>query len=328
MDMGLNRDDWDELLVMNVICSGKVLVLCIVLFVAQTQLLHGRTYLIDTDYPRVVGKLSSVMLDDFESLRALAAREQVGLDALAAANPQVVVDARTELLPGTKITLPTRHILPATELRGVVVNLPELRLYYFSDDGGQVSVYPIGIGRSGWSTPELSSTISEIRKNPSWTPPASIHNEARKMGVHLPAVVPPGPDNPLGEIAMRLGATDYLIHGTNKRFGIGQRVSHGCIRMFPDHIRELAEQIVVGTPVTVINQPLKIGRTVNGMLIEGHQPLHEQTEQVRARFKHSLDQLEASQGRELRISVESHAATLLKRRELFNGIPQQLPAGH
>jgi L,D-transpeptidase ErfK/SrfK len=157
----------------------------------------------------------------------------------------------------------------------VVINLPEFRMYYYHADGELVSSYPVGIGRQGWSSPIGQTRILRKQANPSWYPPKSILEEHAAKGDPLPSVVPPGPDNPMGPFKMNLALSGYVIHGTNKNFGIGTRVSHGCFRMRNHDITELFPQVPVGTTVTIVNQPYKLGIR-NGLLyMEVHTPLDE-----------------------------------------------------
>jgi L,D-transpeptidase ErfK/SrfK len=175
-------------------------------------------------------------------------------------------------------------LLPRGARTGIVVNVAELRVYYFPD-GPQamdaatglrrVYTYPISIGRMDWSTPLGRTTVTSKVKNPSWTPPESIRIEHAARGDILPAVVPAGPDNPLGAHAMRLGFPSYLIHGTNKPSGIGMRVTHGCIRMFPEDVEALFGMVPIGTPVYIVNQPYKVGWGPGGLYLEAHPPLEE-----------------------------------------------------
>lgn len=219
-----------------------------------------------------------------DSFITLARAYNVGLEELKNANPGV-----DWLLPGegTAITIPTQHLLPRAPQRGIVVNVAELRLYYFPEGPGAVDpatgarrvyTYPISIGQMDWSTPLGRTTVTSKVKNPSWTPTESIRAEHAARGDILPAVVPPGPDNPLGKHALRLGFPSYLIHGTNKPSGIGMRVTHGCIRMFPEDIEALFGMVPVGTPVQIVNQPYKIGWGPDGLYVEAHPPLEEHEE--------------------------------------------------
>jgi L,D-transpeptidase ErfK/SrfK len=222
----------------------------------------------------VVGEATIIEARHEDTFVTLARRHNVGFEALRNANPDV--DA---WLPGegTRIVIPTQHVLPRAERRGIVVNLPELRLYYFPEpDGDRVITYPISIGRMDWGTPLGKTTVIRKRLNPTWTPPESIRAEHAAMNDPLPAVVPPGPDNPLGKHALNLGIPGYLIHGTNKPSGVGMRVTHGCIRMFPEDIEALFDSVAPGTPVQIVNQPYKLGWTDEGLYLEAHLPLGEE----------------------------------------------------
>jgi L,D-transpeptidase ErfK/SrfK len=170
---------------------------------------------------------------------------------------------------GADVLVPTEYVLPDAPRQGLVLNLAEKRLYYFPSSG-QVATYAISIGREGWSTPLGTFSIASKVKDPTWTPPASIRAEHAAQGDILPAVVPAGPDNPLGQYAMRLSAKGYLIHGTNKPWGLGMEVSHGCIRMYPEDIEQLFPIVPVDTPVTIVNQPFKVGWRGDELYLEVH----------------------------------------------------------
>jgi L,D-transpeptidase ErfK/SrfK len=227
----------------------------------------------------IVGEVQIVQARHEDTFVALARRYNVGFEALRSANPDV-----DEWLPGegTEIAIPTQHVLPQAERRGIVINLPELRLYYFPPDdasgeyGQRVFTHPISIGRMDWGTPLGRTTVVAKAANPSWYPPQSIRDEHAALNDPLPAVVPPGPDNPLGEYALRLGLPGYLIHGTNKPSGVGMRVTHGCIRLFPEDIEALFSMIPPGTPVQIVNQPFKLGWGEEGLYMEAHVPLGEE----------------------------------------------------
>jgi L,D-transpeptidase ErfK/SrfK len=205
-----------------------------------------------------------------------AQKYNVGYEALKRANPGV-----DPWLPGegTRVVIPTQFVLPHAPQRGIVVNIAELRLYYFPDDGPtaggmrRIVTYPISIGQLDWSTPLGTTKVTGKVLNPSWYPPQSIREEHAARDDVLPRIVPPGPDNPLGKHALRLALPSYLIHGTNMPSGIGMRVTHGCVRMFPWDIEALYKVVPVGTPVTIVNQPYKLGWTEQGLYLEAHPPL-------------------------------------------------------
>ncbi|WP_110025360.1 L,D-transpeptidase LdtC [Mangrovibacter plantisponsor] len=216
-----------------------------------------------------------VVQDDGGSLEDIASQYGVGFLALRQANPGV--DPWLPLA-GTVLTIPHQVLLPETPREGIVVNLAELRLYYYPPGSNQVAVYPIGIGQLGGDTftPTMVTRVSEKRANPTWTPTKNIRARYLAQGIELPAVVPAGPDNPMGHHAIRLAAYGgvYLIHGTNADFGIGMRVSSGCIRLRDGDIETLFRQVTPGTPVRIINEPVKTSQEPDGLYwVEVHQPL-------------------------------------------------------
>lgn len=165
---------------------------------------------------------------------------------------------------GTRIVMPTAHILPDAPRRGIVVNIAELRLYYYPADGGPVVSMPIGVGRDGFTTPHGTTKVTRKAEGPTWYPTENTRADRPE----LPAVVPPGPDNPLGEYAIYLGWPTYLIHGTNQPWGVGRRVSRGCIRLYPEDVERLFPMVPVGTPVTIVSQPVKLGWRNGNLFIE------------------------------------------------------------
>jgi L,D-transpeptidase ErfK/SrfK len=165
---------------------------------------------------------------------------------------------------GKKIAIPTFWILPPTQYENLVINVPELRLYFFDKAGGTVQTYPIGIGDEGWESPLGSFHIVERRTNPAWYIPASLQE---KYGM---AVMPPGPDNPLGDFMLKFSAGAYGVHGTAQPWGVGRLVSHGCIRCYPEHIRLLFPQVAVGTKLEIIYEPVKLGQKDGQVFVEAH----------------------------------------------------------
>lgn len=225
----------------------------------------------------MVGEIQVTRSRKEDTFIDIALAYSLGYDELVEANPGI-----DPWLPGegTEIILPSRFILPDAPRKGIVLNVASKRLFYFppAKAGVPASVYtfPISIGREGWATPVGTTRILSKKKDPVWRVPASIRREHARDGDPLPAVVPPGPDNPLGAYAMRLALPgDYLIHGTNKPAGVGMRVSHGCIRMNPDHIAWLFPQVPVGLPVHIVNQPLLVGAAGGDLYLEAHPSLEE-----------------------------------------------------
>ena len=216
---------------------------------------------------RVIGRMQSVELTYQDTLSDVARRYSVGYQEIRNANPDIDV-----WLPGTGTgaLIPTRFVLPDVPLEGLVLNIAELRLYYFPPDSGKVVTFPVSIGRMDWNTPLGKTSIVRKKENPTWTPPESIRREHAEQGDILPAVVPAGPDNPLGLHALYLGRSGYLIHGTNRPFGIGMRVTHGCMRLYPENVKELFEIVPVGTPVNIVDQPYKAGWQDGVLYAEAH----------------------------------------------------------
>lgn len=223
----------------------------------------------------VVGEVQVIQARYEDTFADLGKTHDLGYLEMVAANPGV--DA---WLPGegTEIVLPQRYILPPGPREGVVINLAEYRLYYYPKDKPVVYTYPLGIGREGWDSPISNTSITVKTPNPGWTPPQSILREHAEAGDPLPAYVPPGPDNPLGPYKLTLGLPGYLIHGSNKKFGIGMRVSHGCFRMLNHNVLELAELVPVGAKVRIINEPYKFGFAQGRLHLEAHEPLNDEGE--------------------------------------------------
>ena len=222
----------------------------------------------------VIGAVTIIQARADDTLIEIARRHGLGYEDIVRANPDVDTWLPGE---GSDVILPTRFVLPTGERRGLILNLAEYRLYYFpepiGDEPAIVMTYPMSIGRMDWETPlGRTSVISKVT-DPAWYPPASVRAEHAAEGEILPRIVPPGPKNPLGRHAMRLGLPGYLIHGTNRPAGVGMRVTHGCIRLFPEDIGFLFTQISVDTPVRIINEPVKIGWNGNELVVEVHEPL-------------------------------------------------------
>lgn len=238
----------------------------------QPAAVQANDYVLQSPQQDVIGQLETRTARYEDTFADLGSSLGYGYLEMIAANPAI-----DPWLPGegTEITLPGEHVLPIAEREGVVINLPEFRMYYFHKGGEIVSSYPVGIGREGWSSPLGQTRILRKQAKPSWYPPKSILEEHAANGDPLPSVVPPGPDNPMGPFKMNLAMSGYVIHGTNKKFGIGTRVSHGCFRMRNEDITELFPQVPIGSTVTIVNQPYKLG-VINGELyLEVHTPLDE-----------------------------------------------------
>jgi L,D-transpeptidase ErfK/SrfK len=208
----------------------------------------------------VVGELQLTTASKEDTLPDIARRFNVGYEEIVRANPGV-----DPWVPGAgrKVVVPTRFVLPNAPREGVVINLAAMRIYYFPKHGkGEpqlVYTHPIGVGKVGWVTPEGVTRIIAREKDPTWRPSAGVRKEHQDNDDPVPAVVPPGPDNPLGKYKFTLGWPSYLIHGTNKPYGVGLRSSHGCIRLYPEDIEKFYQAIPIGTQVRVVNQPFLFG---------------------------------------------------------------------
>lgn len=223
----------------------------------------------------IVGQVQVIKAKYEDTFADIGVANDLGYLEMVAANPGV-----DPWLPGagTEIVLPTRFILPPGPREGIVINLAEYRMYYFPKGQNVVHTFPLGIGREGWGSPIAHTTITAKTPNPGWSPPASIRAEHAADGDPLPSYVPPGPDNPLGPFKFTLGTPGYLIHGSNKKFGIGMRVSHGCFRMLNPNVLELAKIAPVGTSVRILNEPYKFGISGGKVYLEAHAPLNDQGE--------------------------------------------------
>lgn len=251
----------------------KVLLSAVALLL-PLQFSYAAKYQLPTD-DDVIGEIKIHTARHEDTFADIGKEFDFGYLEMVAANPHI--DA---WLPGvgTEIILPSKHILPAGERTGIVMNLPEYRLYFFPKNQPVVYSYPIGIGREGWSSPISNTRVVMKTPNPGWIPPKSILKEHAEAGDPLPPYVPPGPDNPLGPYKMTLALPGYLIHGSNKKFGIGMRVSHGCFRMLNHNVLQLADMVKVGESVRIINEPYKFGFKNNDLYLEAHTPLDDNGE--------------------------------------------------
>ena len=221
---------------------------------------------------RLIGQPTIHIAKKGDFFQALAEQYNVGFYALIAANKQLDPFL---IEPGTEVIIPTQMLLPYAKREGIVVNLAELRLFYYPPGENIVHVFPVGIGRAGLLTPRVISEISEKRENPVWRP--TEETRARHLadtGEELAKEVLPGPNNPFGKYALRIGRTVYLLHGSNERFGIGMRASAGCIRLYDEDIEWLFENVEIGTPIRIVDQAIKMSyEPTLEKLIEAHEPL-------------------------------------------------------
>ncbi|PRY63964.1 L,D-transpeptidase ErfK/SrfK [Vreelandella songnenensis] len=240
------------------------------------------------DQGDIIGEYYTVTVEDpKETLIDIARRHNIGYEEMRMANPGVSMWVPGE---GTEVVIPARYILPPAPREGVVVNLSELRMYYYpADKPGIVETYPVSVGREEFATPVGITRTTVKVKDPAWAPPASMRREAAERGDPAPSVVPPGPDNPLGEHAILLAMPSYLIHGTNRPDGVGMRASRGCIRMYPEDIKSLYERLPSGTQVNLMDAPFKAGWAADGTLFVQSYP---QLEENKGDFEPLINAIE------------------------------------
>lgn len=237
----------------------------------------------------VVGTLQVITASKDDTLSDIARRFNLGYEEIISANPNV-----DPWLPraGTKIVIPTQFILPDAPRQGIVINLAAMRLFYFPKtkpgEPQKVITHPVGIGRVEWKTPEGTTRIASKKENPAWIPPLSIRKEHAEKGDPLPAVVPPGPDNPMGTHVLKFDWPSYAIHGTDKPPSIGLRGSHGCLRMYPEDIASIYNDVPVGTPVRVVNQPRLLGWRERMLYLQTYPVLEDDKRNHNALLKKSL----------------------------------------
>ena len=277
--------------------------------------IDANRFILRSEHQSVIGEPQVVLAEASNALPDFAREYGLGYDEVLEANPDVDI-----WLPGenTPVLLPTQFVLPDVPREGIVLNIASKRLFYFPADGvirdqetGEllsqvVLTYPIGIGRVGWETPLGSTEVTAKAVDPHWWVPASVRREHAEMGDPLPNVVPPGPDNPLGSRVLKLGMPGYLIHGTNQPSGVGMRVSHGCIRLYPEDVEFLYELVGIGVPVTIINEPYLLGRIGDEWYFESHAPLEDDAIDPAER----LDALLASVADEMPAPLIDHVRSL------------------
>jgi L,D-transpeptidase ErfK/SrfK len=271
----------------------------VLLTFAAMSCANATTYTLNKPDDTVVGQDQTVVTVYTDTLYDLASKFSLGSEELIRVNPGV-----DPWLPGAgkSLVVPGRHILPPGPHEGIVVNLPEHRLYYFPKPkrGGPIEVitYPVSIGKMDWRTPLGTTHVIQKQKDPTWFPPESVRKEHAEAGDPLPVKVGPGPDNPLGAYAMRLAAGNgtYLIHGTNNPIAVGLAVTHGCIRMYPNDVAALFPLIPVGTPVRLINEPIKVAWIDGELFLEAHPPVDAQGQSFEPDIDQFSDMLKTAVG--------------------------------
>jgi L,D-transpeptidase ErfK/SrfK len=232
---------------------------------------HATSFALEPTTAEVVGEVWITRSRESDTLMDIARVYKVGYQDIRMANPEVDIWLPGE---GTRIVIPTQFILPDAPREGIVLNRSEMRLYYYhkhpQTGAPMVSTYPVGIGRVDRQTPTGQGRITMKLENPAWYPTENVRADYASRGKTLPPMIPPGPDNPLGAFAMMLDIPGYLLHGTHRPDGIGMRVSQGCVRLYPEDIEVLVRKVPLGTLVTIIDQPYKVGVQDGRLFIEVH----------------------------------------------------------
>jgi L,D-transpeptidase ErfK/SrfK len=294
--------------------------LCLVLTLV-CPCVWATVYDLPEDGSAVFGQDETIKATYEDTLLDIARRYSLGYEEIIRANPGVDM-----WLPGAgrDILLPGRRILPAGPREGIVVNLPEHRIYYFpkprKNEKQVVITYPVSIGKMDWKTPLGETHVVSKQKNPNWYPPESVRKEHIANGDPLPRVVPAGPDNPLGDFAMRLavGGGTYLIHGTNNPMAVGMAITHGCIRMYPEDVAALFPLVPTGTKVWLINDPVKVAYVDGQLLLEAHPQVDGEGQTIEPNLDSLSQLLDKALGKQTAaIHWELARATL----EAANGMP-------
>lgn len=237
-------------------------------------------YTMPSSSESLIGAIQTITAQNGDNVVNLAAKYDIGYNSIQLANPDL--DLTHGFTPNTPVVISTEHLLPNVPHQGVVVNLPEMRIYYFPENSDEVITYPIGIGKIGKTIPIIQTKIISKRENPSWTPPADIREFNLKQGVVLPKIMPPGPDNPLGKYAIYMKLPTYLMHSTIFPESVGTRASFGCLRMYESDIETFFPMVVPNIPVAIINMPTKLGWQNNFLYLEVSPPLEEHATEFEA----------------------------------------------
>ena len=240
---------------------GLFFCLCGISKAARFELIPGQ---------EIYGQQMYTVYDNSKGIFEFTRKYDVAHDVFLAANPNL---NNNLVEKNTVVILPKRFILPAAPKKGIVINVAERRLYFYHPSGKYVDTFPVSIGKKDWETPLGRFKIVNKKKNPVWYVPKSLFDAQVAKGVDMPKYVLPGEDNPLGKYAMRLSITSYLIHGTNMPERIGRRQTAGCVSLYPEDIERLFSMVKVDTPVTIIDQPVKMAYHEGQLWVESHEAL-------------------------------------------------------
>ena len=251
----------------------KINIIISLFFLLVSTNIFATTYQLPPVNESLIGQMKTIISSNGDTVVSIAKQYDVGFNAMESANPYLEMTRQFPV--GLPLKIPTQHLLPNLPRQGIVVNLPEMRMYYYPKGTGQVFTYPIGIGKIGKTIPIKFTSIVRKAKNPIWVPTQNIREFNLQQGVVLPRIMPAGPDNPLGNYAIYTGIPTYLVHSTIFPESIGKRASFGCIRMYEPDIQDFFPSIKIGIPVAIVNSPVKVGWQNDYLYIEAHTPLQE-----------------------------------------------------
>ncbi|OGT37762.1 MAG: hypothetical protein A3F11_01100 [Gammaproteobacteria bacterium RIFCSPHIGHO2_12_FULL_37_14] len=245
----------------------------IIVFLLNYTNAFAATYQLPANNEAVIGQVQYHSTSSGENVVTVAKQYDLGYNAIASANPHL--NMARGFPSGSNLQIPTQHLLPNQPRQGIVINLPEMRMYYFLENSHEVLTYPIGIGKIGKMIPITKTSITRKTKDPIWIPPQDIREFNLQQGIVLPSIMPPGPDNPLGPYAIYMRIPTYLIHSTIFPESVGRRASFGCIRMYESDIQTFFPSVHGGIPVVIINSPVKVAWQNNRLYVEAHHALEE-----------------------------------------------------
>lgn len=263
---------------------------CFTLLITVSACSFANNYSLPTNDNSLIGKTQFALSAPNDTVTTIAKQYNIGFNAIKSANPELELGRGFET--GTIVTIPNQHLLPNNTRSGIVINLPEMRMYYFPNDGkNEVSTYPIGIGKIGNTIPVKNTIITHKKENPVWIPTENIRKFNLEQGIVLPKVMEAGPENPLGHYAIYTGIATYLIHSTIFPESVGKRASFGCIRMYESDIEEFFHTISNKVPVYILNKPIKIGFSGDKLYMESHTPLEENKKDYDATIAGAVKQI-------------------------------------
>ena len=290
-----------------------------VIFLLVSGHAFAASYTLPPPNQSIIGRMEYNTSGYSDTIKSIDQEYDVGYNAMEGANPHL--NLSQELTSGSPLQIPTEHLLPGEPREGIVINLPEMRMYYYPAGTGQVKTYPIGIGKVGKTIPIVHTEITYKKVNPTWTPPEDIREFNLEQGIVLPSVMPAGPDNPLGPYAIYMKVPTYLIHSTIFPESIGKRASFGCIRMYESDINDFFPSIQSGIPVAIINSPVKVGWQNNHLYMEAHPALIEHSSEYESTLPGTVHQIVERTGGNP-VLIDWQAVTYISQEK--DGVPHEI----